>query len=88
MLIDCDTCGNRGAGCSGCLVTALLDSDPADLGPAEHRAIEVFARAGFEEENEFSLVGFERGGGDDRAITQANAEGALARCRGRRGGGE
>ena len=33
MLIDCDTCGNRGAGCSGCLVTALLDSDPADLGP-------------------------------------------------------
>nr|WP_030500152.1 hypothetical protein [Micromonospora purpureochromogenes] len=48
MLIDCDTCGNRGAGCSGCLVTALLDSDPADLGPAEHRAIEVFARAGFE----------------------------------------
>ncbi|MBB5115335.1 hypothetical protein FHU28_005174 [Micromonospora echinospora] len=50
MLIDCDTCGNRGAGCSGCLVTALLDSDPADLGPAEHRAIEVFARAGFEVE--------------------------------------
>ncbi|WP_431878841.1 hypothetical protein [Micromonospora marina] len=50
MLIDCDTCGNRGAGCSGCLVTALLDSDPAaaGLGPAEHRAIEVFARAGFE----------------------------------------
>ncbi|AXO35834.1 hypothetical protein ACWIF8_18845 [Micromonospora chalcea] len=48
MLIDCDTCGNRGAGCSGCLVTALFDSDPADLGPAEHRAIEVFARAGFE----------------------------------------
>lgn len=48
MLIDCDTCGNRGAGCSGCLVTALLDSGPADLGPAEHRAIEVFARAGFE----------------------------------------
>ncbi len=33
MLIDCDTCGNRGAGCSGCLVTALLDSDPADLRP-------------------------------------------------------
>lgn len=50
MLIDCDTCANRGAGCSGCLVTALLDSDPADLGPAEHRAIEVFARAGFEVE--------------------------------------
>ncbi|MEU4790011.1 hypothetical protein ACFWRG_27815 [Micromonospora tulbaghiae] len=50
MLIDCDTCGNRGAGCSGCLVTALLDSDPADLGQAEHRAIEVFGRAGFDVE--------------------------------------
>jgi hypothetical protein len=50
MLIDCDTCGIRGAGCSGCLVTALLDtgSPVDDLGPAEHRAIEVFARAGFE----------------------------------------
>ncbi|MCW3842389.1 hypothetical protein ONA70_20015 [Micromonospora yasonensis] len=52
MLIDCDTCGVRGAGCSGCLVTALLDTDSpaAALGPAEHRAIEVFARAGFEVE--------------------------------------
>ncbi|WBB67203.1 hypothetical protein [Micromonospora sp. WMMD812] len=52
MLIDCDRCGNRGAGCSGCLVTALLDdrSPAADLGAAEHRAIEVFARAGFEVE--------------------------------------
>lgn len=52
MRIDCDTCGIRGAGCSGCLVTALLDTDSpaADLGPAEHRAIEVFARAGFEVE--------------------------------------
>jgi hypothetical protein len=50
MLIDCDTSGIRGAGCSGCLVTALLDTGAAaaDLGPAEHRAIEVFARAGFE----------------------------------------
>ncbi|SBT44963.1 hypothetical protein [Micromonospora auratinigra] len=51
MLIDCDTCGIRGAGCSGCLVTALLDTGPAaDLGPAELRAMEVFARAGFEVE--------------------------------------
>ncbi|MFE9690118.1 hypothetical protein [Micromonospora sp. NPDC005806] len=52
MLVDCDTCGIRGAGCSGCLVTALLDTGvpAADLGPAEHRAIEVFARAGFEVE--------------------------------------
>ena len=52
MLIDCDRCGIRGAGCSGCLVTALLDtgSPAADLDAAEHRAIEVFARAGFEVE--------------------------------------
>lgn len=52
MLIDCDRCGIRGAGCSGCLVTALLDtgSPTADLDAAEHRAIEVFARAGFEVE--------------------------------------
>ncbi len=52
MLIDCDTCGIRGAGCSGCLVTALLDagSPAAGLGPAEQRAIEVFTRAGFEVE--------------------------------------
>lgn len=50
MLIDCDRCGIRGAGCAGCLVTALLDADSpaAGLGDAEHRAIEVFARAGFE----------------------------------------
>ncbi|SCG38333.1 hypothetical protein [Micromonospora halophytica] len=50
MLIDCDRCGIRGAGCSGCLVTALLDTDSpaAGLGSAEHRAIEVLARAGFE----------------------------------------
>ncbi|MFC3500513.1 hypothetical protein ACFOOK_05965 [Micromonospora krabiensis] len=52
MLIDCDRCAVRGAGCSGCLVTALLDdrSPGSDLGPAEHRAIEVFARAGFDVE--------------------------------------
>ncbi|MFC0504424.1 hypothetical protein [Micromonospora costi] len=52
MLIDCDRCAVRGAGCSGCLVTALLDdgSPAADLGAAEHRAIEVFIRAGFDVE--------------------------------------
>jgi len=52
MLIDCDRCGIRGAGCNGCLVTALLDADSpaADLGPAELRAVEVFARAGFDVE--------------------------------------
>ena len=52
MLIDCDRCGIRGAGCNGCLVTALLDADSpaADLGPAEFRAVEVLARAGFDVE--------------------------------------
>ncbi|MEV4197672.1 hypothetical protein [Micromonospora globbae] len=52
MLIDCDRCDIRGDGCSDCLVTALFDdrSPAADLGAAEHRAIEVFARAGFEVE--------------------------------------
>jgi hypothetical protein len=50
MLIDCDVCAVRGAACAGCLMSALLDAPPtADrLGAAEHRAIEVFARAGFE----------------------------------------
>ncbi|MER7444081.1 hypothetical protein [Micromonospora avicenniae] len=50
MLIDCERCRIRGAGCSGCLVTALLDesSTAADLGAAESRAIEMFVRAGFE----------------------------------------
>ncbi|MEV0154606.1 hypothetical protein AB0H57_12810 [Micromonospora sp. NPDC050686] len=50
MLIDCDRCGIRGTGCSGCLVTALLDADPpvAGLDPAEQRAVEAFAVAGFE----------------------------------------
>ncbi|PZF99351.1 hypothetical protein [Micromonospora deserti] len=52
MLIDCDGCGIRGGGCAGCLVTALFDeaSPAAGLGGAEARAIEVFARAGFEVE--------------------------------------
>ncbi|NJP33475.1 hypothetical protein [Micromonospora thermarum] len=52
MLIECDRCGIRGDGCSGCLVTALFDeaSPTAGLGSAEARAIEVFARAGFEVE--------------------------------------
>ena len=52
MLIDCDGCAVRGAACRGCLVTALLDA-PAEidhLDADELRAIEVFARAGFEVE--------------------------------------
>ncbi|MEU5944620.1 hypothetical protein ABZ793_03560 [Micromonospora sp. NPDC047465] len=52
MIIDCAGCGIRGSGCSDCLVTALLDdsSPAAGLGGAEARAVEVFARAGFEVE--------------------------------------
>lgn len=50
MLIDCDTCAVRGAACAGCMMSAVLDA-PAAVGrldPEEHRAIEAFARAGFE----------------------------------------
>ncbi|WP_025617222.1 hypothetical protein [Salinispora cortesiana] len=47
MLIDCDGCAGRVDGCSGCLVTALLE-EPVAFGAAEARAIEVFARAGFD----------------------------------------
>lgn len=50
MLIDCDRCGARGDGCSGCLVTALFDGASPALGAAEARAVEVFARAGFDVE--------------------------------------
>ncbi|MGI5214003.1 hypothetical protein [Plantactinospora sp. CA-290183] len=52
MLIDCDSCAVRGAACSGCLVSALLDRSPAEAGLTadEHRAIEVFTRAGFDVE--------------------------------------
>ena len=52
MLIDCGSCTVRGAACSGCLVTALLDAPEQveQLGAGEHRAIEMFARAGFEVE--------------------------------------
>lgn len=50
MLIDCDSCAVRGAACAGCLVSALLDT-PQEVGQltaGERRAVEVFARAGFE----------------------------------------
>ena len=52
MLIDCDSCTLRGAACSGCLVSALLDSPPgqANLTADEQHAIEVFTRAGFDVE--------------------------------------
>jgi hypothetical protein len=52
MLIDCDSCPVRGGACAGCLMSALLDVSPAAdrLTAVEHRAIEVFARAGFHPE--------------------------------------
>jgi hypothetical protein len=52
MLIDCSSCAVRGPACRDCLVSALFDA-PAEiesLEPDELRAIEVFARAGFEVE--------------------------------------
>jgi hypothetical protein len=50
MIIDCDSCTVRGAACSGCLVSALIDQPAAEAGLTadEHWAIEVFTRAGFE----------------------------------------
>ncbi|MFI6757880.1 hypothetical protein ACIBF5_01865 [Micromonospora sp. NPDC050417] len=50
MLIDCDSCTVRGPACDGCLVSALIDRPEAEAGLTadEHRAIEVFSRAGFE----------------------------------------
>ncbi|MEU4473747.1 hypothetical protein [Micromonospora sp. NPDC023888] len=52
MLIDCDGCARRDAGCSGCPLTALFDetSPAAGLVAAEVEAIEVLARAGFDVE--------------------------------------
>lgn len=51
MLIDCDACALRGAACSPCLVTLLDGGQPGGgLTDEEQRAIEVFARAGFEVE--------------------------------------
>jgi hypothetical protein len=50
MLIDCDTCAVRGTACAGCMMSAMLDAPaPVErLDPEERRAIEVFARAGFD----------------------------------------
>lgn len=52
MLIDCDTCAVRGAACGGCMLSALLDipAQRTDLTSDERRAIETFARAGFDVE--------------------------------------
>lgn len=52
MLIDCDTCAIRGAACSHCLVSTLFDTGRpgGGLTAEEQRAVEVFARAGFQVE--------------------------------------
>ncbi|ASW56078.1 hypothetical protein [Plantactinospora sp. KBS50] len=50
MLIDCDTCAVRGRSCDGCLVSALIEAPDGGLTAAEERAIEAFARAGFDVE--------------------------------------
>lgn len=52
MIIDCGRCAERTDECSGCLVSALIDTPDglSDLTPAELRAIETFELAGFEVE--------------------------------------
>jgi hypothetical protein len=48
VLIDCDTCQARGAGCGDCFVTVLLGGPPAGvtLNEEERRAVDVLAEAG------------------------------------------
>jgi hypothetical protein len=46
MIIDCDRCKARGAGCGDCAATALIGDGYADLDPAEIRALTVLANAG------------------------------------------
>ena len=48
VLIDCDSCSVRGAGCGDCVVTFLLGTPPSGvvLDDAERRAIDVLADAG------------------------------------------
>lgn len=48
VLIDCDSCSVRGAGCGDCVVTFLLGTPPSGvvLDDAERRAIDVLAAAG------------------------------------------
>jgi hypothetical protein len=49
MLIDCELCPRRAAGCDGCLVAAL-ESPPVEvdlLNSEELWAVETLARAGF-----------------------------------------
>jgi hypothetical protein len=52
VLIDCEGCKIRGAGCGDCIVTLLIEAPPVldGLGDAEMRCVEMFAMAGFEVE--------------------------------------
>ncbi|GIJ49811.1 hypothetical protein Val02_66970 [Virgisporangium aliadipatigenens] len=52
MLIDCETCTARGAGCADCALTALF-TPPVEvevLDRDELWAVEILTRAGFEVE--------------------------------------
>lgn len=48
LLIDCDSCTVRGAGCGDCVVTFLLGGPPSGviLAEDERRAIDVLSSAG------------------------------------------
>lgn len=48
VLVDCDRCSVRGAGCPDCVVTFLLGGPPDDvqLDADERRALDVLASAG------------------------------------------
>lgn len=48
VVIDCDRCTMRGAGCGDCVVTVLLGGPPygVDLDDDERRAIDCLAAAG------------------------------------------
>lgn len=48
MLIDCDGCAVRGAGCPDCVVTVLLGASPGpvELDEVERQALAVLADGG------------------------------------------
>lgn len=48
VVVDCDTCRARGAGCGDCVVTVLLGGPPqgVTLNAEERRALDVLAAAG------------------------------------------
>jgi hypothetical protein len=52
VLIDCESCKVRGAGCGECIITLLIEAPPVirGLGDAEMHCVEMFALAGFEVE--------------------------------------